>query len=108
LHPDNPGCSGCVAKWSGISSSGGEEGIESLDDIKVYPNPVKENLTVEFGTEVTNGTISIFNIHGKMVKYLEVGQSSGITLDVVDLPAGTYLLKMNSDQANTKRTFLVQ
>lgn len=67
---------------------------------KVYPNPVKDFVTVELQSEVT-GTIqvSLFNILGTEVKKWETQSlfngEQKIKLDLSQLKTGVYILKIN-------------
>lgn len=67
---------------------------------KVYPNPVKDFVTVELQSEVT-GTIqvSLFNILGTEVKKWETQSlyngDQKIKLDLSQLKTGVYILKIN-------------
>jgi hypothetical protein len=67
---------------------------------KVYPNPVKDFVTVELQSEVT-GTIqvSLFNILGTEVKKWETQSlfngEQKLRLDLSQLKSGIYILKIN-------------
>jgi hypothetical protein len=57
--------------------------------LKVYPNPVQDNLTIEEG----RGIVTIYNMLGQPV--LEITNSeSQTTINVSDLPKGQYLLRI--------------
>ena len=67
---------------------------------KVYPNPVKDFVTVELQSEVT-GTIqvSLFNILGTEVKKWETQSLNNgdqiLKLDLSQFKTGVYILKIN-------------
>lgn len=67
----------------------------------IYPNPVADLLTVENGTEVN--CYELYNITGALILTKQVDAST-FQVDMRDLPAGTYLLKMASEGlVQTKR-----
>ena len=69
-------------------------GISKIETVKslsfsVYPNPVKDILTIE--SSCKNPKIQIFNITGRLVFESHTSDSE---IDIKDLPAGLYLLKV--------------
>ncbi len=63
--------------------------------LRVYPNPTAETLVVE-GLLAKDGQVRLYNQQGQLVKTSAVGDGR-TTLDVSDLPAGTYLLLCNGE-----------
>ncbi|MFZ9029528.1 MAG: T9SS type A sorting domain-containing protein [Crocinitomicaceae bacterium] len=64
----------------------------SSDKITVYPNPVKEALTISFGTLNSSSDFRITNLMGKVVLSSKVIQN---TVDVSSLSSGVYLLEVD-------------
>ena len=66
-------------------------------NLKIYPNPVKDNIYIEvFGTPVL---IEIYSTTGVLIK-----ASSNPNIDVSDLASGLYFAKVSTqDRYNTKR-----
>lgn len=61
---------------------------------KVYPNPVKNILNLSYTTEISS--VAVFNLLGQEVltKHLNAAQTQ---LDMSNLSAGTYVVKVNVD-----------
>lgn len=59
--------------------------------LKVYPNPVKEKLFVEADNLTA---IEIYHISGKLVLQQQLNNESKIEINVSELPAGSYLIKI--------------
>ena len=80
-----------------------EEVIDEVivSSINIYPNPVSNQLTIDFVSEynVSNIDINIYDLTGKVLintqEDLVIG-SNQITMDVSLLPKGTYLVHFNN------------
>ncbi|MCJ7449247.1 MAG: T9SS type A sorting domain-containing protein [Bacteroidales bacterium] len=72
---------------------------ESLDknELRLYPNPVSETLTIERLPGDKETEIEIYNLHGNLVKRLTVC-SATVNIDVMDIESGSYFLILNSDK----------
>ncbi len=78
----------------GYSSGIIEEVLE--DKIKLFPNPITTNLTIELPSTETY-TISIFNSIGLLVySSTRTSQTTKQTVDVSSLPAGVYMLEVKN------------
>lgn len=73
--------------------------------LKLYPNPAQNQLTVEikYGPGYS---YQIYDVYGKLIHSQEVFDSNKFDVDISDLPAGMYFLKVKSDQAEMVRKFL--
>ena len=71
--------------------------------INLYPNPVVDKLLVETGCVVN--TIEVYSMTGALVLTKKVCSDS-FEIQVDALPAGTYFIRMNSDQATGVRKFI--
>jgi len=67
-----------------------------LDKVIVYPNPMKDYITIEIGNDSPNITISITDISGKIV-YNETIYKSKLNLSTDLFNKGVYLLKIQDD-----------
>lgn len=66
----------------------------SMDKIKLYPNPVKSIFTISLDKKITK--VAVFNLLGQEVLTKSVN-SNETTVDVGHLTAGSYLVKITSD-----------
>ncbi len=60
---------------------------------RVYPNPVKENLSIQASANLKDTPFQIVNLQGKIVKS---GIYNGQSISVSDLDHGFYILKMKN------------
>lgn len=73
---------------------------------RLYPNPTREQLTIELNDSSSNCQIEILDILGKKVISLEIQKIGQI--DVSALASGTYLVKLNSENRTNVVRFIKQ
>lgn len=72
----------------------GESVFIDVADVKVFPNPATDNLTVQYQARAT-GVLSLFHVSGVQVKTLPLTtENSTYNLDMSDLANGYYLLRI--------------
>ncbi len=79
--------------------------------IKIYPNPVKNELTVGIKSSLSSNTsIQIYSSAGILLKTIAVGtlQSGTIQIPVSELNAGTYILQVLNGDHQRSLTFIKQ
>jgi chitodextrinase len=84
--------------------SGKMLGNDITENIKIYPNPVKEILNIEIPFE--NCDIKIYNTTGAMVK--EIVLNGEKVIDVSDLSDGLYILSVEDEKGPITETFIKQ
>jgi len=75
--------------------------------VKIYPNPVKESMTIEFSKQV-NGAFEVYTIDGKQILIFGIkGIKSSIP--VSSLSNGTYFFKLkDGNHVVNSGSFVVQ
>lgn len=71
----------------------------------VYPNPFELSVSISFNETITKDiSITLFDIHGKLVYSKLFSSSQNIQLELEDISQGTYILKaLSNDKVfNTK------
>lgn len=91
---------------------GNPNGLELLGS---FPNPARSQATIRFAVpEQTTGEgrLGLYDLLGRQVKTLPAAEASGRveqTLDVSDLPSGTYLLRLSAGgQTRTQQVTIVR
>ena len=71
--------------------------LEELNNtsFKVYPNPAKEQITIEF-REVKSGKLIIRDISGREVLVQKFTQTPTVSISVQELSQGVYFLSFNN------------
>ena len=77
----------------------------SASNVKVYPNPATDKLTIETNN-VNLSSIEIYNLLGK--KVLEQNKLSNNTINISNLSNGVYMLKLNSDNMSITKKLIVK
>jgi len=73
---------------------------------KIYPNPVNEQLAIEFICANENCTFDVYNISGQKVKTINSNSKLGyLSINVSDLPNGNYIVKC--PQLNAQNSFVI-
>ena len=75
--------------------------------IKVYPNPVNDNLTIEmdYTLDATKMSLNLFNVHGQLLYQQQLQPGTRSThIPTGDLPTGIYFMQVELDnrQFSTK------
>ena len=79
-------------------------GLNELDNNDlIYPNPVSDKLSVEAKEAI--GKVEIYNVMGALV-YSQKDCESKIEIETSQLPAGTYLIRLTTDNATVMRRFV--
>lgn len=66
-------------------------GEVSVPKYRIYPNPVQDELSLEF--DYTGGSVLIINVHGEVVAHSPIGQRR-VKISTAMLPTGAYLVRV--------------
>ena len=72
---------------------------ETIEGINIYPNPTKENLTLDLGTNhLKNASVKVLDLLGKIITHQKVSSSkTTLNLNALNLNQGVYLVKFTND-----------
>jgi len=94
-----------------VTSCVGMEELESGIEAKLYPNPTRDNITLEMKGVDSRISLQIFTLTGQLVDQFEFEPASGeITadVDVSRLPAGVYLFQLNAGAESSQYRIIIQ
>lgn len=84
---------------------------EAVEGIVLYPNPAKDNLSVEFTSAVEgNSLVNVFNIVGQKVMTYSVSVIDGLntsSLNTSDLISGIYVFEIELNGKTTREKFVI-
>ncbi|MFT6002575.1 MAG: hypothetical protein ACI95T_001338, partial [Flavobacteriales bacterium] len=69
----------------------------SLEEIKVYPNPFSDIINVDFKTNKTDGLIKLFGISGRKILEKKINQDKSININLSKLPSGVYIVSLETN-----------
>lgn len=76
-------------------------------NFKMYPNPTKANVNLEFGTRLEEIQLKVFNIQGKLISENYYQTSSKITLNTEVFSSGVYLVKVEANGTSLIKKLLI-
>lgn len=79
--------------------------VALADKVKVYPNPVKDDLFIKYDDLKSTSKITVVDMTGKLVKTF-VGKSD--SYNVSDLPKGAYLIVIDNGKELIKKKIIKQ
>lgn len=83
--------------------------LSKIFTLVVYPNPVKDQLTIEMPEAYKKGTLRVINTTGEVVFTSTLNNAYRKTIDVSNMPSGTYIIEVRSvTGAQIQKTLLVQ
>jgi hypothetical protein len=80
-----------------------EHPSQDLLSLKIYPNPMQHSATMEFGREIKEGNLVLYDINGKEVQNIKNIREERIILYRNNLPSGLYIYMLI--EGNTWRAF---
>ncbi|MEE9350563.1 MAG: T9SS type A sorting domain-containing protein [Flavobacteriaceae bacterium] len=78
----------------------------SISNFSIFPNPVKNNLTVQFDTLQQDLNISIYNVNGQEVYQKQNIISGSLDINVSQLSSGVYFINVMSDDKVSTQKFV--
>lgn len=73
----------------------------------VYPNPVKDELTIATQPNINVSSMRIYNILGQLILLIPNTDTENVTkADVSGLSSGNYFIKINSDKGTSNTKFI--
>lgn len=85
------------------------EDFASFEDIKLYPNPVKDQFSINFGGVIErNIEVEIFNALGQLVKTFERKAELNMSFDISEFNSGLHLVKISQGKTSVTKRLLIQ
>ncbi|CAL2075841.1 zinc-dependent metalloprotease [Tenacibaculum sp. 190524A02b] len=84
------------------------EVMDMEENLVVYPNPVRENLTIKLGGQFLKEQVQVqlFDLLGRSVFEFKINENSKIS--VANLNTGLYLLKLSTDNNTITKRIIVE
>jgi N-acetylneuraminic acid mutarotase len=75
----------------------------SRNEIRIYPNPATEYFVIECKEQITNGTLTIYDVVGNVIRE-EIVSGDVIRIDCDEMKAGVYFVSVLDRGRNVVRT----
>ena len=101
---------GCDSVSNSINYTEGPLGVIDLDkgiDLHIYPNPFREETTVDFGQRVAQATIKIVDVYGKLIEMYEISDSDKYIIRRSDKASGVYFMEIEINKRHLNNIKLV-
>ncbi len=72
--------------------------MKSSDNVALYPNPARSELNVTYSAQAGGSTIFVYNLIGRVVHVYKPTDNSGAKLNIADMPAGIYFVRLQDAQ----------
>ena len=81
--------------------------VAADSSINIFPNPTKNQLTVR-NKQCAINSISIYNMIGEISFTIENSNDLQFALDISEIPAGIYFIKLETEKGTTVQKFIKQ
>ena len=87
-----------------------------ISDLTIYPNPVRNDLHIQFNIKSLENSgpvqLEMYNVLGQRLIEMDLGDliagNNSMTLDVSAYRAGTYFIKLNTNNHTTTKAIIIQ
>jgi hypothetical protein len=88
-----------------ISNTSTKENIVA-QQLKIYPNPTSQALNIQITKASTTTNVSIYSLEGTLIKVANFVNKEVLTVDVNNLSAGSYLVKVKGSKFLSSSVFI--
>ena len=72
--------------------------VTSEIDLNIYPNPFKDETTVDFGREIKQATITIVDVYGKLIETYNINNQKTQVITRNNKASGVYFLEIEIEE----------
>jgi len=73
-------------------------GLVNEIKLSVYPNPFRQETTVDFGKKISNATITIVDVYGKLIEMHELSNTDQYVIKGIDKASGVYFMEIEVEK----------
>lgn len=99
-----------LSEWSSILiATATNSGIENYleNSVTLYPNPAKEYVDIRVDGDVNVTGMEVYDVYGKVVRtVVGANNNTSIRINVSDLSAGMYLVRVTTEQGVVTKRFV--
>ena len=104
-----PFLGGFNQQWALVNTTLSDASFDLENSLTIYPNPTNDTLFVEFNELGKNVSYEILDVTGKTIYHNSTAlEAKMLEINVSSLCAGTYFLKLKSDNIVSTKKFIKQ
>ncbi len=90
----------------------GLEELEEIGKMKIYPNPAKDILNVQWENVESNPEFfEVYDSKGKLIRKMDLNknelESALLQIDTQDLPSGLFFIRLHGEKLDIKKQFII-
>ena len=87
---------GCEVTSNSVSYDEGPLGTIDISrlEIQVYPNPFRDEVTIDFGRVILDGKINLVDVYGKLVETYELSNMDKYVIERTNKSSGVYFIEL--------------
>ena len=94
---------------NGITGNVTSVGGTTQQPVRIFPNPTKGKLVLEYGSLQSEGQAAIYNVEGKQMTFFQLTKNeTKLTVDTAGFPPGTYFILYTINGTSASAAFLKQ
>jgi hypothetical protein len=86
----------------------GTIGLNNELNVSVYPNPFREETTVDFGQIINKSTIRIVDVYGKLIEMHEIADTDKYVIRRTNKASGVYFMEIEINEVNLKSKIIIK
>jgi hypothetical protein len=86
----------------------GTIGLNNELNVSVYPNPFREETTVDFGQRINKSTIRIVDVYGKLIEIHEIADTDKYIIRRANKASGVYFMEIEINKVNLKSKIIIK
>ena len=92
--------------WSKPNTVFTREDVLKTSSCTIYPNPFSDYTIISLPEPAITRRIELFDLYGRILKIVDYPLSGSFRLDRNNLPGGTYIIRIHSDEIYTSKVII--
>ncbi len=88
------------------TETGKKEMVKQQGEVKLYPNPVEDQLTIQSSNLKSYNKAQIYSTTGQLLSTYNVKKEATTSINVANLPKGIYILQITSEKEMISTKFI--
>ena len=89
---------GCTQTSNSVLFNETSIGEAAISEIKIYPNPFRDEATIDLGKSVSDVVVRVMDIYGKVIEIIETKNKDKVLIKSKNKAKGTYFVEIEIDE----------